>query len=561
MRYLIVLLMSLCTLGWAAPAPLWGPNLFPNPGCEEVDANNHPVGWKLQNGTAKGFVLTTADDACAGKLCLSLERKAVVTPVSTPTGMLASPTIACAPGWYLLAFWHRHEWSGTAQPMHLVYVDRMTGEHAEQRTDSIYMYYFPTEPHPSGTWEYSYLLFRLRPDNTGVCLRFDCGTIGDRLSLDALQLRRLNIPADVKAVPSSVITDGFGVEQVDDPQGTHGKAWQAAEGAQVHGSKIMGGTRHNEGPGLYRLTYRFKQLKAPETAQIILNSNGDGGQVIDDIRPEDFRADGVFQEFTAYLYYPFAGGSFYSWSWQGKGAYRFDSLTVERISDVSGQDGWHLLYDGINTDTILGASNDTPPHAPVWLAQGLYSELTGIDDALRQAGLASTSWQYNGKAVEAMPDPRGAKLIVIADVPVRAFSAPQQFALKRFVENGGGLLVLGGLYGYGHGGLKDSLLADVLPVSTGSTFDLTPVQQTARLADGTALGDVAWVHRVTVKPGGHVAVNAGAAPVVVTGTYGKGRVVAVTGTVLGEPTHPFWATQQWHDELTRLVRWAVGETK
>lgn len=64
-----------------------------------------------------------------------------------------------------------------------------------------------------------------------------------------------------------------------------------------------------------------------------------------------------------------------------------------------------------------------------------------------------------------------------------------------------------------------------------------------------------------VKSGGEAVVTAGEKPILVLGTYGKGRVAVFAGTVLGEPdegTLPFWEWDHWPTLLGRTLQWLAG---
>ncbi|MEI8341912.1 MAG: hypothetical protein WCH43_10310, partial [Verrucomicrobiota bacterium] len=116
------------------------------------------------------------------------------------------------------------------------------------------------------------------------------------------------------------------------------------------------------------------------------------------------------------------------------------------------------------------------------------------------------------------------------------------------------LLVFGGFYGFGPGGLKGSFLEDALPVTTKRTFDRVRISGELSQPGGSAkLGGCAWVHEVTVKKEAKILWQADAKPGVVSWKFGKGEVIAITATVLGEPANPFWKSAPWKDELARLL--------
>jgi len=155
--------------------------------------------------------------------------------------------------------------------------------------------------------------------------------------------------------------------------------------------------------------------------------------------------------------------------------------------------------------------------------------------------------------------------------------------LREYVNAGGRLMVLGGPYSFGPGGWHKSALAEVLPVTVSSFHDLQPVgadilpwtnravgerhggrsdpvplkpvSATAELVDWTARPVLTWQHVLKAKPGAVVHVAAAGNPVIVTGSYGKGKVAVVTAAPLGEAPKDalaFWDWPGW-PKLIRAV--------
>lgn len=111
--------------------------------------------------------------------------------------------------------------------------------------------------------------------------------------------------------------------------------------------------------------------------------------------------------------------------------------------------------------------------------------------------------------------------------------------------------------------MRGSFIEDLLPTRVVRTFDLVRLPEPRRHVTSVdqpgagKFGQCEWVHEVRVTPGAEVVLRAGDAPIVTLGRCGEGPVVAVTGTVLGQPPQPFWRQALWTHELTRLVAWAA----
>jgi uncharacterized membrane protein len=144
------------------------------------------------------------------------------------------------------------------------------------------------------------------------------------------------------------------------------------------------------------------------------------------------------------------------------------------------------------------------------------------------------------------------------------------------VKAGGGLLVLGGNFTLGQGQLKGTFLGDMLPVTLAAAEakDVRraekplPLKKPAQSLAGSLPADLwkepaclYWRHLVQPKPEARVELLAGSEPVLFSGSYGKGRVVVFTGTVLGEPAgqeQPFWQWSGWPLLMRSTLEWVVA---
>ncbi|HEY3397931.1 MAG TPA: hypothetical protein VGM19_09775 [Armatimonadota bacterium] len=566
----VTLLLTLAALGGPvsaapvpapAPAPLAGENLMPNGSAEEVNAQGQPTGWELANPAAA--TLTTALGGCAGERCLQVERKADAP--ADANASLTSPVAPTEAGWYLLSFWFKYDFPPESKPLPLVYVQRRAGADRTGWSGSPMYFYFANNP-PSGEWHYAFLVLRQRADQTGLQMRMDSQHMGRQLSLDSVQVRRLNLPATFTLLSTNVIrTSYWGGEWVPDSDAMGGIAWRVTEGLFPPGSKMSGPVRTSELPGLYRATYRLKR-QVPGGQPVGLNLSGGGGQTMETILPEDFAENGKYQEFTAYFLYPFGGGTGCNWDWGGKGTYDFDMLKLELIRRVSDHEAWNLLYQGVDADRVLPA----PPAAPVvagappraWLGFGLYTEESGLPKALTAAGFQTNTSAISGdgKLVPTFPGTVGLRLMVLADVPARMLSPVEKFQIMRWVSNGGGLVVSGGPYGFGYGGTPGSFVGDLLPVTEDWAFDLYRLPQPAPVLrpNGEKLGMALWLHRAKPRDKAKVLLTAGGQPFAVGWQYGQGKVLALLGPPLGEPPSPYWENPAWTNQLANLLKWTAG---
>ncbi|MBI2200941.1 MAG: hypothetical protein HYU43_03265, partial [Armatimonadetes bacterium] len=196
----------------------------------------------------------------------------------------------------------------------------------------------------------------------------------------------------------------------------------------------------------------------------------------------------------------------------------------------------------------------------VLLALGAYHWMYEMAEAIGWAGGASISeaklnvkggW-FRG-AESSMPDLpadfdtiRHLDALVLNNVPAVFMTLRQRYAMAKFVEAGGGLLVIGGEWSLDRGGFQNTLLGDLLPVElpapspAGTTLypDGLVLQPTDDLAlrdrvDWSAEPRIFCLHHVKPKPDAKILLTAGGQPLVVEGRSGKGRVIVFAGSTMG----------------------------
>ncbi len=577
--WIAVVLVALLLVGRgaaavAAPAPLWGPNLMPNPSLEEVDDQGRGAGWVLAHHGAKAGTLGVSDDACAGRRCLLMEYHAEEgQPVEQISNQAFGPLVPTEEGWYVVLFWMRADYPEGAQPEGpaMVYLRHRGGPDNQQDAGPPVYFYFGSMADIAGRWRYAFALVHQRPGQTALQMQVPQG--GQyRLRVDAVQVRRLLVPEVKQPLNVNEIRDSYyGGASVRDPQASTGLAWKVTEGLFPAGSKIMGPERSSELPGLYRATYRFKQQVAGKQS-LLLTLSGGGGQTLEDVMPGDFAANDKYQgtgyqDFPVYFLYPFGSGSFYSWAWRGEGTYFFDRLKLERLQGLTYREAWDLLYEGVDPDKVLpkpAVAADPPATAQprAWLAYGLYTDTAKVEQALAGAGVETSVSHITPQRqlTPPFPDLAGYRLAVLADVPARLVDPTGQYLLMRWVNQGGGLVVLGGPLGYGYGGTPGSFIGNLLPVDNDQTFNLYRLDQPAPVLrpNGEKLGNALWLHRATPRDQAKVLLTAGGQPFAVGWQYGEGKVLALLGPPLGEPEQPSWESPAWVGELTNLMKWTVG---
>jgi uncharacterized membrane protein len=206
----------------------------------------------------------------------------------------------------------------------------------------------------------------------------------------------------------------------------------------------------------------------------------------------------------------------------------------------------------------------------ILLAKGVYHWMYEIEEAIGWAGGAGVSdakmnmkggW-FQG-AEQSMPDMpktfddiRHLDVIVMNNVPAAYMTLEQRYLIERFVQAGGGLFVIGGEWSLDRGAFQDTFLDALLPVTmppasplqTTIYKDGLPLKPTERLqlkdpVNWGASPHIFCLHNLTPKPDTQVLLTAGDKPLVVEGSYGKGKVIIFAGSTMGivpDGKLPFW---------------------
>ncbi|HEY3396631.1 MAG TPA: glutamine amidotransferase [Armatimonadota bacterium] len=385
----------------------------------------------------------------------------------------------------------------------------------------------------------------------------------------------------------------YGVDRrVVDPTASGGVAVACDKGVHPGGQYVFATGYFDTPPGRYRATWRLRTDDVTATAPVITLDETAPGDLpyelhVVTLKGTDFAQPNQWQDFVYEFDRLEQGRVQYRGFWPGAANVVLDKLTVEKIADFTEQE----LYDRVVKQYPL----PVPPDLPALWKQSRDDklqvlELTGVewqelwqtDQAapLVPAQMDSKAWTHNWSSTsvpgEYFPNDYATlfkyDVVLLTNGDGRRLTAPGRRMLRDFVQQGGGLVVLGGYQSYGKGRLKGSWLEEVLPVTVGDPWDLRAAEsRPVSCPPGTPgllamprtwTPEVLWLHEVTPKPGAQVVWTAGKRPVLVTGKAGAGWVAAVTASDLGQPADEslfFCKSEVWPLMLGRIIRWA-GQT-
>jgi uncharacterized membrane protein len=372
----------------------------------------------------------------------------------------------------------------------------------------------------------------------------------------------------------------YGVNAANDiiPDSRVGGAWHAKVGVTPAGGLISGPMISEQGPGLYRVTYRMKvadNTKADPVCTIYLASNG----VLNthslrsrQILANEFKQPNQFEDFSMDFIRPPWGGMQYLCTWWGKVDLWLDTFTVTEVRRLPD----HELVSFYGESSTGEVKPDRA--GGLFVLRGPFYPLYRLDEVAAALGAKVTRVAHmatpGGNSVLNPPFPidatelSGLRAVVLADVDAEALTFQGRNALRRFAEAGGTVLVLGGWVSYGEAKMEDTFLEEILPVTNPGAFDHErcttpwPLTPAADWAQGQGLPwkeapVVLWMHRLTPKPGAKVLVTAGGKPFLVSAPCGKGQVIACAGTVLGKApagTNVFWNWSGWPQLLAKCLQ-------
>ncbi len=362
--------------------------------------------------------------------------------------------------------------------------------------------------------------------------------------------------------------------KVKDPEASGGMVIRGNEQAGFHYERNYTVMQ----PGEYVAFFKLKVSDNTKQEQIIQASVENGDTALS-LRPEQFKAPNAWQDFEV----PFSlktralvSTPITALRVPGVVVYA-DKIGIVMKREYGDDEQFRLRNTERHPDYVLPAAA-----TGIWMGRGLYHEFWRVPEVAPFIGSELTTGAVYTDQTEdhlrnfppTFQELAQRKVVVLANVPATALTLDQRAMLEDFVRAGGGLVVLGGPYSFGAGDYhKSDVFTRLLPVQPAGKYDVVKCAPPALLksaGENTLAADllgatppiVLYRHNLAPKVGATVQVRAGDAPLIVTGTYGKGRVVAVLATPLGAaPANviPWWNSPLWPQIMVRVLAWAAGQ--
>ena len=559
-----------------------GENPVPNPGFEEVQ-EDRPVGWSAPQ--ARGFQWKVSrDDRHGGQAALRIavdhgDAKDAHVEVTSDPFPVAAGKLHRLLGWYKSTGWSGkgNIYAQTA----VVFYDQAGSPIATRDGTQLDLPYAPTD-----AWRVAEMV-TVAPaaaQSARITIRVHVYDAAQEKSpilyVDDFLMQSFEAPAIPKEARSwgyPARTYGVNASTELIPDSRVGGAMHARVGVTPAGGIISGPMIAEQGPGLYRVTYRMKvadNTQPDPVCTIYLASNGllnshtlRSRQIL----ATDFAQPNQFEDFSLDFLRPPQGGMQYLCTWWGKVDLWLDTFTVTEVRRLPDRELVSLYGERsageVKPDQAGGLFVLRGPFFPLYrldeVASALGTKVTRVSHMATPGGNSVLNPPFPSDAAELS----GLRAVVLADVDAEALGFQGRNSLRRFVEAGGTVLVLGGWVSYGESKMEGTFLEEMFPLSSPGAFDHHRCQEPLRLtpaadwAAGQGLPwkenpSVLWMHRLRPRPGATELVTAGGMPFLVSGACGKGAVICCAGTVLGTVpagTRVFWDWSGWPPLLAKCL--------
>jgi len=375
-------------------------------------------------------------------------------------------------------------------------------------------------------------------------------------------------------------------DSVRDPAALNRVAQRIAPGAYEKGHPFVfcSGNDTKLLPGRYQVAFRLKITAKPEPAvpvcRILAYNHGEPKWLFSTDRlltTADFAQANAYEEFVLPLERYDISFAAFAVNWEKRVELFVDRVTVHREQGFTDA-GMVAKLELSAAPTPLRVETTGPLRFLV--LAGPYHRRVRVAEALARlpGATADTCYAvkdyiYGHSLAPPLPDPAGLSAyhaVLLLDVSAAPLHVDGRLALRQYAEGGGGVLVAGGPFAFGMGFYGGTFLADMLPVTDDGPWGLAPPgwRDRAKVLSGPLAAGlfsegrtiVGWHHRFAARDGATVVMTAGGQPLVVTGPYRRGRVVAIGATPLGEPEGgtPLLESPDWPVFLARLLEWLAG---
>jgi len=372
---------------------------------------------------------------------------------------------------------------------------------------------------------------------------------------------------------------------VKDPDARSGWALRADPQDKPGAGIMWFGYTYSQGPGRIRAIFRLKvadNTSPGPVATIRGNINNSELRAQDQrykripLKGTDFTAANTYQEFDLEILKGEQGFGDWAVSTTGVTAVWFDGLAIEQMSRFTTDELLRLISPPVKPAGLVLAADRFRVHE----TYGLFMPHWKVSEAMRVLAAEFPRAERTQSYLKVHPQNTRLtgfpteweglyrySVIVLNNVPPRAVTLAGTMMLKQYVEDGGCLIMMGDTHGLAHGQWGESLLGPLLPVTLERETDLVFSPKPLALEPkGGAFKDLNWAekpctiyyHKARIRKGGRILLASGDIPLIVEGRFGKGRIIVLLTSVLGEKNPkvggvPFWEWSDWPALMAQLI--------
>ncbi len=392
------------------------------------------------------------------------------------------------------------------------------------------------------------------------------------------------------------------MDLIADKDAPTGQAAYAKKGVKEAGAWADSYTYENV-PGKYRTTFYLKvddNSSSKSVASYFVHGNiindpksDSNGDIY--LKAGDFKKPGTYESFSydwEYLESGFmvVGGCWFGeidlW-WGGAKTELREAYDDDKLMEIWKNPPKQKFYGDFPPKGVK-----VPPDIPdvqikhdvprIFVVEGMYYDRFGLEEAIASipgAVIEGCSTSSNMQAADVAPQfPSTDELfneyniVVLANVDIRRLGVLRRYVIRKFVEKGGALLVLGGPWTYGRCAMKGTAMDAILPVSPKGKSDWIKlpdessvlVSQTApEILKGVKFKEapvLRYIHDLELKKDAQVFMTAGGKPLLICTQKGQGRTAAFAGTAMGEAAkgNGIWESKEWPNAMAAILKWLTA---
>ena len=330
------------------------------------------------------------------------------------------------------------------------------------------------------------------------------------------------------------------------------------------GGGIMYAAYGAEKWGYYRATWRIKIVDVNEDINIVLKATPSSKSEIKEnyaerkLKVSDFSKIGEYEEFSLDFAHIRIPGFYTALTVEigncKKGAVYVDTVKVEPIKLMTDKEIGEKYFQNLKIEEMN--LPDPKEGLSILVLRGYWWKNYKLEEVVNEIKEEVIKFDVYPDPTKQPYNIADYNYIFLINFPISFDSYDLRIKLLSFVKSGGKLVIFGGMYSLGQGGLKNTILEDILPIELIGSGELVKAEYPLILESFKEKAAIYYYHKVSAKKEAKVLLKASGEPVLLESNFGKGKIIIFTGTVLGDKKReeiPFWESKEWKDVLKNKI--------